>query len=77
MHTRRERYRLQSIADHLRSHDDDLDAVHESIGEVDAYVRDELKALRRALIAAAISFALGFPTLGISIYLAAQQITGG
>lgn len=75
--SRREQYRLLSLADHVRAHDTDLDRVDARVDAVDERVSDELKALRRALMFAAISFVIGFPALAFSIIFAVSKLTGG
>lgn len=77
MGTRRDRYRLLSVPDHLRAHDDDLDAGEAARVKIDERVSEELAALRRALYTAAIGFVIGFPALAFAIVFAVSKIAGG
>lgn len=56
---------------------DDLDTNAVAVISVDSRVSDELQALRRALIVAALSFVVGFPTLAFSIVFAVNKFAGG
>lgn len=74
MTARRDRFRLLSVPDHLRSLDDTVDDVERASKERDAAISaevrevlDELKSVRRALYTAALGFVVGFPALAFVI----------